>query len=131
MPWKHQSILFSGLRGPDGAHTPKLKEVVRWLRKVSQRDADPSQSYMAPSPAGLPSFLEMEKELEFQSCHYVHHLSDALRVVALHYMGGEDTPGVRAYARGLELFIASEVFHFKPETDEEYLARHRDRVDHG
>lgn len=124
VPWKQQSILLSGLRGPDSGHCPKIKEVTRWLRMISQNDADPSQSYMAPGR--LPQPEEMEKELEFSTCHFAHHFSDALRVVALHC----PDPEVARYARDLQFFVANEVFHFVPESDEVYLRRHRDRVEH-
>lgn len=124
MPWKCQSILFSGLRGPDTGHCPRVKEVSRWMRKVSQRDADPSQSYMAPR--ALPTPEALEKELEFSSAHFVHHFADALRCIAL----GHPEHDVRAYARELHGYIADELFHFVPETDEVFLYRHRDRVEH-
>jgi hypothetical protein len=132
-PWKCQSILLSGLRGPDIRHAPRIKEVSRWLRKVSQNDADPSQSYMAPT--ALPQFDDLEKELEFSSCHFVHHLADALRVVAIYYesdAGALDlNPRLtRTYARRLHEYIADELFHFRPETDEQFIHRHRDRVEH-
>jgi hypothetical protein len=125
MPWKCQSILFSGLRGPDGALSPKVKEVSRWLRRVSQHDADPSQSYMAP--ASLPSAEDLEKELEFATCHYVHHFADALRCVAIWH----PDPEARAYAWRIHWYIADELFHFKPESEGEFVLRHRDRTPHG
>lgn len=124
IPWKQQSILFSGLRGPDHAYCPKTKEVSRWLRRVSQRDADPSQSYMAP--AKLPGPDELEKELEHGPVHFAHHFADALRVVAIHHPD-ED---VRRTARLYQSYMAAELFHWKPETDEEFNHRHRDRVEH-
>lgn len=124
IPWKCQSILFSGLRGPDHALCRKVKEVSRWMRKVSQKDADPSQSYMAPS--SLPSPEEMEKELEHAPCHFVHHFADALRVIGLWHPDVE----VRAYANRLHFYIADEVFHFTPEVDMTFKHRHRDRVEH-
>ena len=129
-PWKCQSILLSGLRGPDTALCPKVKEVSRWLRKVSQNDADPSQSYMAPT--SLPEPDELEKELEFSTCHFVHHFADALRVVAVYFTGDtqEETRENRFYASALHLYIADELFHFMPESDEEFVYRHRDRVAH-
>lgn len=155
IPWKQQSILFSGLRGPDTAHCPAIKEVVRWLRKISQRDADPSQSYMAPgerdecvrcglhrmshpngeacpqgflagTPPTLPAPDALKKELEFSSCHYVHHFASALRVVALHHPDEQ----VKTYAHELHFYIADELFHFVPESDAVFLHRHRDRVEH-
>lgn len=124
IPWKQQSILFSGLRGPDIRQCKKIKEVSRWMRKVSQRDADPNQSYMAPT--NLPVARELEKELEFCTIHFVHHFADALRVIAIHHPDGE----VKEYAWQLHLYMADELFHWKPENNDEFNYRHRDRVAH-
>lgn len=126
-PWKCQSILLSGLRGPDIALSPKVKEVSRWMRKVAQNDADPSQSYMAPT--ALPRPEDLEKELEFSTCHFVHHFADALRVVSLYYEGDEQE-FTRQYALNLHRYIADELFHFAPESDSVFIFRHRDRVEH-
>lgn len=124
MPWKCQSILFSGLRGPDGALSPQVKEVSRWMRRVSQHDADPSQSYMAPT--ALPTPEDLEKELEFSTCHFVHHFADALRCISLWHPDA----AVRDYAYKLHCYIAEELFHFNPEGSLEFEFRHRDRVEH-
>lgn len=143
LPWKLQSILFSGLRGPDTDYAPRIKEVSRWMRKVSQNDADPSQSYMAPT--SLPTPEQLEKELEFCTAHFVHHIADALRVISLGYMSNDEadlsrsgqpvpldkaTVEVMEYAKQLHYYIADELFHFVPEDDEVFMWRHRDRVSH-
>ena len=124
MPWKCQSILFSGLRGPDTGYSQNVKEVSRWMRKVVQHDADPSQSYM--SPWVVPNPEDLEKELEFSTCHFVHHFADALRCIAIFH----PDEYARAYAKKLHDYIADELFHFVPETDEVFIYRHRDRVEH-
>ena len=124
IPWKCQSILLSGLRGPDTGHCPRVKEVSRWIRKACQNDADPSQSYMAPSK--LPDPEDLEKELEFCTCHFVHHFADALRIIAMWH----PDRGAGAYARRLHIYIADELFHFVPENDAAFIHRHRDRVEH-
>lgn len=124
VPWKQQSILISGLRGPDTSHCIKVKEITRWMRKVSQKGADPSQSYMAPTK--LPTTDEIEKEIEFCTCHFAHHFSGALRVIAIHHPNSD----VRDYAYKIQYFVANEVFHFAPVSDNAYLHRHRDKVEH-
>jgi len=124
LPWKNQSILFSGLRGPDTGYCPRIKEVSRWMRKVSQNDADPSQSYMAPT--ALPTQEELEKELEFSTCHFVHHFADALRVIAIYH----PDHATSAYAWRVHAYIADELFHFVPEDDKTFKHRHRDKVAH-
>ena len=124
MPWKCQSILFSGLRGPDTGLCPKVKEVSRWMRKVTQSDADPSQSYMAPTT--LPEPEDLEKELEFATSHFIHHFADALRCISIWHPDVD----VTKYARRLHWYIADELFHFVPESNETFIHRHRDRVGH-
>jgi hypothetical protein len=124
IPWKQQSILFSGLRGPDHALCPNIKEVSRWMRMVSQKDADPSKPYMAPK--SLPEPEELEKELEHSPCHFVHHFADALRVIAVNC----PDDGVQLYAYRLHHYIAEELFHWLPETNSTFIERHRDKVAH-
>jgi hypothetical protein len=123
LPWKQQSILFSGLRGPDADRLPATKALGRWLRSISQQNADPSKEYMRQ--AALPSPKDVTDELEALPCHYVHHLADSLAVVAYSHPDAE----VRQYAYSVHAFIAEEIFHFLPESPEMFLWRHRDKPD--
>jgi hypothetical protein len=120
--WKMQSILLSGFRGPDDAELPAIKAVNRWIRTVSQNNADPSKDYMRQDK--LPTDLELCEELEWRSCHYVHHLADALRVISIYHP--DDTVGGAAWSYHFR--IAEEIFHFKPEGEAEFLRRHKDKV---
>jgi hypothetical protein len=121
LPWKQQSIFFSGLRGPDAPTLPRVKVVNRWLRMISQENADPSKDYMKMEQ--LPQALAVCMELEFLPCHYVHHLADALAVVAY----GHPDEEVAAYAARLHYRIAEELFHFSPEMPHHFTLRHRDK----
>lgn len=121
MGWKLQSILLSGFRGPDHPRLPHVKAVNRWMRRVSQNNADPSKDYMREDT--LPTVEEVEAELEYLPCHFVHHFADSLRVVAIHHPDQH----IRLYAQALHEFIAVETFHFLPEDDETFLRRHRDK----
>jgi hypothetical protein len=121
LPWKQQSILFSGLRGPDQVFLTQVKQVSKWMRSVSQRNADPSKSYM--NDIVLPQPSDLEKELEQLPCHFVHHFADALAVIA--YSHPEDK--TRRYAYSLHCYIAEEIFHFLPEASDIFHWRHRDR----
>lgn len=121
LPWKQQSILFSGLRGPDAPRVPEVKAVNRWMRTVTQHNADPSKDYMKRS--GLPEPLQVCDELEFLPVHYVHHFADALAVIAYNH---PDT-GIAAYAARLHYRIAEELFHFQPEAPHVFKLRHRDK----
>ena len=122
VPWKCQSILFSGLRGPDHPNCPNVKAVGRWMRRVSQNNADPSTDYMRLDDH--PSKEAVEAELEFLPAHFVHHFADALRVIAIWHPAAE----VADYARLIHYWIAEETFHFKPESPEDFAFRHRDKV---
>lgn len=158
-PWKMQSILLSGLRAPD-APTKVVKKICRWMRALSQNNADPSKGYMEAQdwhslarrvrPEAHISRSEAEQviieacmdELEYLPCHYVHHFADALRVVALYYPltgpDGKEFPLEQAvehervyrFADALHREVAQEIFHFHPESDDEFVERHRDKVEH-
>ena len=124
MPWKCQSILLSGLRGPDDCGPPAVKDVNRWLRTVCQHNADPSKAYMRRE--ALPSAAALCDELEWMTCHYVHHFADALRTVAIWHHDNI----VCLLARNYHAAIAEELFHFIPEGDGTFVDRHRDVVAH-
>ena len=63
-------------------------------------------------------------ELEYLPCHYTHHFADAMRILALHHPSLD----TRTWAWRLHFLVAEEIFHFKPESDEEFLKRHKDKV---
>lgn len=112
LPFKMQSVLFSGLRGPDTGHYPNLKAVVRWLRPTTQHNADTSTDYMRKEE--MPEWKSLQKELEFTSFHYFEHLALALLIIA--------------YKHPIELrrnyawFLYSsmiDLLHANPETEEQ------------
>lgn len=124
IPWKCQSILLSGFRGPDNAAPPSVKKVNRWLRINSQNNADPSKNYMKQMI--LPAPDEVCEELEWMTSHFVHHFADSLRIAAIWHPDSR----VRKTAWDYHYKIAEELFHFVPEDDETFITRHRDKVDH-
>lgn len=124
-PWKMQSIFLSGLRAPD-VHTTATKRIVRWMRGLSQQNADPSKGYMEPQYV-TPELMNLRlDELEYLTCHYVHHFADSLRVLSLYH----PDQVARDFALAVHNEVAVEIFHFKPETDQEFTHRHRDKVAH-
>lgn len=123
LSWKQQSILISGMRGPDTGPVPHIKSVNRWMRTVSQNNADPSKNYMKQAPLPAPETLCVE--LQFLPCHYVHHLADALAVVAY----GHPDMNVKQTAYAYHVHIAEELFHFVPEPPSIFEWRHRDKPD--
>lgn len=123
LPWKMQSILFSSLRGPDQALHKNIKQVSKWMRRMSQYNADPNKPYM--NAIVLPKPDDLEKELEHCFVHFVHHFADGLAIIAYHH----PETAVRAYAARLHYYIAEEMFHFVPEHPETFKLRHRDKIE--
>lgn len=128
-PWvagvglKMQSILLSGLRAPD-VKAPNVKKCVRWLRSQCQIDADPAkQSYMQTITMNPQLIDDALDELEYCSCHYTHHFADSFRVLALFHCD----EAVKGWASTIHNSVAEEIFHFKPETDYEFIERHKDK----
>jgi hypothetical protein len=111
-----QSVLMSGLRGPDTHHAPYLKAIVRWLRPVTQINADPTTDYMREEV--LPTYEDIKKELEFTTVHYFAHLLHAFQIVMYHHPNAE----VNAVARAYYLALA-EHLHLAPETRFNFRAR--------
>lgn len=129
-PWvagvglKMQSILLSGLRAPD-LPTIGVKRCVRWMRGKCQVDADPAKQGYMQHVDNMDKMIELAiAELEYCTCHYAHHFADAMAVVAYHHPDAE----VRAIAYRVHCYFAEEVFHFRPESKEEFLQRHKDKV---
>jgi hypothetical protein len=125
IPWKMQSILLSGLRAPD-TYTIATKKICRWMRSVCQNNADPYKGYMEPQVLNKELIDKCMDELEYLPCHYVHHFADGLRIIALYHPNKLFTK----FANETHSEIAIEIFHFKPETDEEFILRHVDKVEH-
>lgn len=128
MGWKMQSIFVNGLRAPD-AKTSGVKKCVRWMRTQACNDADPNKPncYMT-APEMDEQLIDLAvDELEYLPCHYVHHFADSMRVLAIHH----PRFSTRHFSSKIHNLVAEEIFHFKPETKEEFLERHKDKVEHG
>lgn len=123
-----QSIFVNGLRAPD-ATTKYTKGLVRWMRTKTCHDADPNKPdcYMkAPLVIDADYIKAAGKELEYLPCHYVHHLADAMRVISIYH----PDHSVRMIAGDVHFHIAEELFHFLPESEQQFVWRHRDMVEH-
>jgi len=123
--WKMQSIFVNGLRAPD-AKTKAVKKIVRWMRTMACFNADPHKPdcYMTAPQMRQELIDEALDELEYLTCHYVHHFADALRILALFH----PDQSCRRWAWNLHYQIAEEIFHFMPETDDQFITRHKDKV---
>jgi hypothetical protein len=98
------------------------------MRTSACNDADPTKPdcYMT-APKMDEELVQLPlDELEYLPCHYVHHLADSLRILSLYH----PSEVVHLWSWRLHFLIAEEIFHFKPETDIEFLDRHRDKVNH-
>jgi hypothetical protein len=121
LTWKMQSILFSSLRGPDQEYLVNIKQVSKWMRSVTQNNADPSKPYM--NGIQLPEVEALYKELEHCPCHFVHHFLDGLAIIAYFH----PIEIVAEYAARVHYMCAEELFHFYPEQPEYFKMRHRDK----
>lgn len=120
LPWKQQSILLSSLRGPDNIRHPELKKISRWLRRVTQHNADSSTEYMQAEV--MPEPKAVVKELEFTSAHFVGHLGLALKVI------GAKHPDTATATLAADYYhaIAKDVFFATPLTHEQLDGRFHD-----
>lgn len=121
LPWKMQSILFSSLRGPDQEYLVNTKQVSKWMRSVTQNNADPSKPYM--NDIKMPEVTALYKELEHCPCHFVHHFLDGLAIIAYHHPDFD----TGYTAANIHYSCAEELFHFYPESPEWFEVRHRDK----
>lgn len=123
MNWKQQSILLSSLRGPDVPNVPNIKIVNRWMRMQCQHNADTTKNYMEQKPLPVP--IHLCDELEFLPCHFVHHFSAGLAVIAYNHPDFK----IAVTSAKYHYRIAEELFHFQPEPPGWFMIRHADRPD--
>lgn len=123
LTWKMQSVILSGMRGPDSDHCPGIKEITRWIRRICQNDADPGHSYMK-SQGDLPSLQDIEKEFEFCSIHFATHFLYALEIIGYKHPDVEPSNIALDYYKGLVRGM-----HFNVEFEEEMDKRLDDKVE--
>lgn len=121
LSWKQQSVILSGLRGPDNFRPPFTKKLNRWLRKVTQHDADSSTEYMMK--VDLPTMEELCSELDYTTIHYFSHLINALEIIGYKHPDKENRRIANEYYAGLVKSL-----HLNPETSEQMGRRLEDKV---
>jgi hypothetical protein len=121
LPWKQQSVILSVLRGPDNFRFEGIKKVNRWLRKITQHNADPSTEYM--QKIELPSVEQICKEGEYTSVHYFCHLMHALEIIGYNHPDKEISKTAEDY-----YFSLVNALHLNPETEEQLNRRLEDKV---
>ncbi|MCK5321175.1 hypothetical protein KAJ38_01230 [Candidatus Pacearchaeota archaeon] len=120
LSWKQQSAVLSSLRGPDNSYSPNFKRINKWMRRITQNDADASSSYMKDE--GLPSIEELKRDIEFCNVHYLSHLLQGLEIVGYNY------PDSRVAEAAIKCYegLVHRVLHLNPETKEQLEYRLRD-----
>lgn len=122
LDWKQQSVILSALRGPDNHHAPTIKKLSRWIRSITQNNADPTHSYM--KSVELPELKEFEDEFYFASTHYSLHLLFALEIIGYKH----PDPAIAKIALQYYLALVEDVYHLKPETEADLDNRLFDKV---
>ncbi len=121
LPWKQQSVILSSLRGPDTHRPESVKKVTRWLRAITQNNADNSTDYM--KDVGLPEFEPLRTELEFCTVHYFCHLLHTFEIIGYSH----PVEDIRNLSRGYYERLAN-ALHLNPETQEQLNKRLEDRI---
>jgi hypothetical protein len=121
LPWKQQSVILSSLRGPDTNRPINVKKITRWLRGITQNNADPSTDYM--KKLELPNLNDLKEELEFCTVHYFCHLLHTFEII------GEMHPDkeIRIIAKNYYIGLV-DALHLNPETKEQLDERLEDKV---
>ena len=121
LTWKQQSVVLSSLRGPDNFRFPGIKIVNRWLRGVTQNNADSSTEYMRKLE--LPPIEQLCEEAEYTSVHYFCHLMHALEIIGYNCPEREIAGIAEDYYLGLV-----NALHLNPETKEQLDKRLEDKI---
>jgi len=120
LSWKQQSTILSSLRGPDSYYSPNIKKISRWMRRITQNNADTSSPYMKNEE--LPCIRELKKDIEFCSVHYLIHLLQGLEIVGYNHPDNQVAETAMKYYNDL----VNRVLHLNPETKEQLEYRLKD-----
>ncbi|MBS3089123.1 hypothetical protein J4402_05130 [Candidatus Pacearchaeota archaeon] len=121
LPWKQQSVVLSSLRGPDTSRPASVKILNRWLRGITQNNADSSTDYM--KNLAHPSVGDLQKDLEYCTMHYYCHLMHAMEIIGYNHPDKEIAETARGYYENMVLFL-----HLNPETKEQLNKRLEDKI---
>lgn len=106
LPWKQQSVIISSMRGPDLSRPVAVKKLNRWLRNVTQNNADPSTEYM--KEIILPDIEDLKEELGYCTMHYFTHLLHALEIIGYKHPDRLIGDTAKNYYLGLVDFCSSQ-----------------------
>lgn len=115
--YKQQTVVLCALRGCDGLlKEDPSKQLVRWLRSVVLKTANPKagpRAFMTAEEIDIERWLN---GLDHYPVHWILHLAHACQVISYHH----PVNAVKSKARRLYEGIVA-AFHMEPE---EYLANH-------
>ena len=121
LPWKQQSVILSSLRGPDTHRPEHVKKINRWLRAITQNNADTSTDYMLE--ISHPLLEELQRDLEYCTMHYYCHLMHAMGII------GHNHPEEKTKNIAINYYAAMVDFlHLNPETKDQMNKRLEDKV---
>lgn len=119
LTWKEQSSILTSIRGSDHSFDPRLRSLVRWIRRVTLHDADVNGVFVKHGE--LPKLKELKELLEYQSVHFVSHLMHTLEVI------GYKASGELTRNTGLLYYTAiCELLHCNVETKDQMDERLKD-----
>jgi len=114
LDWKMQTVINQGMRAPDTHFCKGMKIVCRWIRTVVLQNADKDHTFMC-SKIKLPSWEDLDNEINYCSVHFATHFLYALEIIAYKH----PEPKVKQKAMILYQGIVHYQMHFNPETQEQ------------
>lgn len=123
LDWKRQTVVLLALRGPDVGASIEFKPIVRFIRSVTLKNADPDKDFM--KDVSFSTIKEILAKNPFAidqlTSHFIHHLNLALMVI------GYDHPSKLIRDQALEAYRGlGHALCFKPLDYEDYLKHLKD-----
>lgn len=119
LTWKEQSSILTAIRGSDALYNENVRSLVRWLRRVTLKDADVNGNFVHFGK--LPTEKDLKPSLEYMTVHFVSHLMHALEIIG--YKSKSDANAQIAFEFYLQI---CKVLHCNPETLDEMNVRLKD-----
>lgn len=121
LSWKKQSAIISSLRGPDNMACPNLTKITRWMRNLTQHNADPNHTYMQIEK--FPTLKKIQEELRYTTVHYASHFLYGLEILGYNH----PNQNISRKARKIYEELVKDL-HLNPETKPQLEKRLRDVV---
>lgn len=113
-----QTVVNQGMRAPDTHFCKNMKIICRWIRTVILQNADKNHTFMC-SKIKLPTWEEVDNEINYCSVHFATHLLYALEIIAYKH------PDNKCRVEAMKLYkgITHYQMHFNIETEEQLDTR--------